>query len=354
MGHIMGLSNPPPLTYIIGASRAGKTTYAKKMAKRYGLYYLSFDSIWNYQRSIADQWDSFIGVVKTTVKERGPTILDGMMHGGIVRVPDDFPDAQLLIMYADFDIMLSRQRDLPWCESSINDYMVTYYQLNIDHNPCFVMSNDEFTHPSPEEFFAYIGDPYYGRITEWLIQEIDSMKGDPTYSPIQLGSTIRPGYERAVETLDKIKGLVNWNDAAVLEYGPHLAYAALHFYSTRAKSVQLVEQSASASNAVSKMAHFLGRSNIEVFQQDIMDYEVTTQPDIVLCLNMFYGLKDKARAAAKLWEGSPSHIIVETNTEDFPFLNREATERGYGCRVYAGRTNCSGHDRMIGHYYAIH
>jgi len=343
------------LVYIIGASHAGKTTYAKELAHRCDGYYLEFDRIWNYQHTVSQQWGRVSSIIEMAMAEHGFVILDGAMYEGIWSLHETFPEARPILAYTDYKILTQRFGHMPpYDEDRIKDDMVSMYQSLINYYPSIVVSNDGAEHPSPQAFFAYLGNPWHQRMTDWLMSHIDAMEGDMGYTPIQLGATKRPGYERTLETWQTIKDLVDWKRRYVIEYGPHLAYAALHLYGLKAESVYLVEQSAPACNALKKMAHYLGRQNVEIINEDMLSYEVKIKPDVVMCLNMFYSLQDKKAGAQKLFTNKPRHIIVETNPEDFVPINEEANRQGYLRHTYPGRTNCNGHDRIIVHFEARH
>ena len=342
------------LTYLIGMTRAGKTTFSKMTAERYQLYYFKFDEHWNYEKTVDEQWEKFAAVVQSAIDNHGDIIIDGMLGLALQKLHERFPDAKPLIIYTDVDIIKTRatpENIWGWTVESLNNAMMSYYRSTVDHDPSFILGgNGDFTRLSPLAMFSYLGEPWTSNMEQWLIDHVDSFKCDSKYSPLKIGSTIRPGYERALESLDKIKGLVDWNGAQVLEYGPHLAYEALHFYGDLANHVQLVECSSTVCQCISKMTNYLGKWNIEVINQNMMSYKAFSPPDIVLCMNMFYNVADKRAGALKLWDENPSHIIVETNEEDFKFLDEVAKEKGYKKNTYQGRTNCSGHNRMIGHY----
>jgi len=343
------------LTYLMGMSRAGKTTYSMRCTQGGGPSYLSFDKLWDYSRTADDQWEEFATKIQQALDEHGDVIIDGMMYLVVERLHERFPGTQPVFAYTKFDIIKSRisPANIYGCshEGQCNS-MVTFYQTLADHNPYFMVGGDAgaFTTMSPHAFFTYLGDPWKTEMEQWLVDRVDTLNCDVKYSPVKVGDVERPGYERAILTLSRIKGLVDWTGANVLEYGPHMAYAALHHYARFAKHVELVEQSQDACKGIRWMANYMGLSNISVKAGDIMSYQTSEKPDIVLCLNMFYGLSDKRDAALRLWERDPSHVIVETNEQDFLYLDAVATSRGYTKATYPGRTNCSGHNRLIVHY----
>jgi len=343
------------LIYLMGTTRSGKTTYSKQVAARDGLYFLSFDGIWDYSRTAEEQWDAVAAKIQAALDQHKNIILDGMVFKALDQLHRDFPDACPTFMYTDFDIITKRvegDKLYGWTHQSIRDSMTVYYKKLVDYHPSFVVGSNtgKFAPMCPDIFFRFLGNPWQTTMETWLLNRIDALNCDVKYSPIKVGDSIRPGYERATETLDKIRGLIKWTGKHVLEYGPHMAYAALNFYACQAKHVDLVERSADACKGVAEMAAYHGLHNITVITSDLENYTPSVTPDIVLCLNMFYGLKDKLSGATKLFHGRPEHAIVETNKEDFQYLDQVATREGYKKVTYPGRTNCSGHNRLIAHY----
>lgn len=344
-------------------SHSGKTTYAKDIAKEQGLKHIDFDDLWKYGE---DRSDEVLAELHKALRESS-VILDGMMSSSdyplLQAIHDRLTDVQPIIVYADHSTLAKRRPAEmseydPDQEIIAKRYHEIYRHLRAvygDEVRFIDTSNNQMKRISELEFLTLLGEPYLADRCQEIVDMIDSMKGDTTYTPLKVGPIKRDGYSHIATTWSKIHGMVDWEGKHVLEVGPHLGYTVLHGYGELAKNVSLIEEHEQACRSLRILCDFHGYDHVDTYGGDFVGFDmdwISPDPDIIVCLNVFYKLSDRRKAARKMFKSGAKYLIFETNEVDIPLLKDESQVCGYfKWHEIDGARGCSGHDRKIIHFH---